>query len=193
MYLPYGVNEQGQLVYIESVGRGRTALKCPYCNMPLIARKGERLAPHFAHDRKTCREVKRTSETVALPVYDSFRLHLSSKVWEALRKFHDEEDHWVGYLLEDDGLVRSFITPYGNERYNLTHKGKIPFGELSLNLFNQFQEPLIRARHDALERKARLALGRGGRTNAAYRSAIVPRTDAAYPGDNAVFHRGTDG
>jgi hypothetical protein len=159
MYLPYGVNDDGYLVYIESVGRGRTTLRCPYCNTPLIARKGERLAPHFAHDRKTCREVKRSNETVALPVYDSFRLHLSGKAWEALRRFHDENDDGDCYWLEDYGLVKSFITPYGNERYNLTHKGKIPFGDLSLNLFNQFQEPLIRERHEMLERAAWLALG----------------------------------
>jgi hypothetical protein len=159
MYLPYGVNDDGQLVYIESVGRGRTTLRCPYCNTPLIARKGEQLAPHFAHDGKTCREVKRTGEPVALPTYDSFRLHLSGKAWEALRKFHDEDDDGDCYWLEDYGLVKSFITPYGNERYNLTHKGKVPFGDLSLNLFNQFQEPLIRERHEVLERGAWLALG----------------------------------
>lgn len=154
MYLPYGINEQGQLVYIESVGRGKTALKCPYCATPLIARKGTQIAPHFAHDGKTCRELKRTSEGIALPVYDSFRLHLSGKVWEALRRFHDDDDNSDCYWLEDYGVVKSFITPYGNERYNLTHKGKIPFGDLSLNLFNQFQEPLIRERHDALEQAA---------------------------------------
>jgi hypothetical protein len=159
MYLPYGVNDDGHLVYVESVGRGRTTLRCPYCNTPLIARKGERLAPHFAHDGKTCREVKRSSETVALPVYDSFRLHLSGKAWEALRRFHDENDDGDCYWLEDYGLVKSFITPYGNKRYSLTHKGKIPFGDLSLNLFNQFQEPLILERHDTLERAAWLALG----------------------------------
>lgn len=159
MYLPYVVNDDGHLVYVESVGRGRTTLRCPYCNTPLIARKGERLAPHFAHDGKTCREVKRSSETVALPVYDSFRLHLSGKAWEALRRFHDENDDGDCYWLEDYGLVKSFITPYGNKRYSLTHKGKIPFGDLSLNLFNQFQEPLILERHDTLERAAWLALG----------------------------------
>lgn len=159
MYLPYGVNDDGHLVYIESVGRGRTTLRCPYCNTPLIARKGERLAPHFAHDGKTCREVKRSSETVVLPVYDSFRLHLSGKAWEALRRFHDENDDGDCYWLEDYGLVKSFITPYGNKRYSLTHRGKIPFGDLSLNLFNQFQEPLILERHDTLERAAWLALG----------------------------------
>jgi hypothetical protein len=151
MYLPYGTNEQGQLVYIETVGRGKTALKCPYCAVPLIARKGERIAPHFAHNGVTCREARRASKTVALPVYDSFRLHLSGRMWEALRRFHDEGDDSGCDWLEAEGWVKSFISPYGNERYSLTHKGRIPFGDLSLNLFNQFQEPLIRERHDMLE------------------------------------------
>lgn len=159
MYLPYGVNENGQLVYIDQAARGRTSLRCPYCGVTLIARKGARLAPHFAHDGATCREMKRADTAIALPVYDSFRLHLSGKVWEALRAFHDENDDGDCYWLEDLGLVKSFITPYGNEHYNLTHKGKIPFGDLSLNLFNQFQEPLIRERHDQLEKAALAALG----------------------------------
>jgi hypothetical protein len=159
MYLPYGVSDDGQLVYIESVARGKTTLRCPYCHMPLIARKGEQLAPHFAHDGKTCREVKRASDAIALPVYDSFRLHLAGKLWEALRRFHDEDDPRDCEWLEREGLVTRFISPYGNARYNLTHKGKIPFGELSLNLFNQFQAPLIQARHDDLQRMARRALG----------------------------------
>lgn len=158
MYLPYGVNDQGQLVSIENVGRGRTTLKCPYCGIPLIARKGERLAPHFAHDGATCRDVKRSSEVLELPIYNSFRLHLSGKMWETLRRFHNEEDTSSCDWLEEDGWVKSFITPYGNERYSLTHKGKIPFGDLSLNLFNQFQESLIQARHDQLERAALAAL-----------------------------------
>ena len=159
MYLPYGVSEQGQLVYIESVARGKTSLLCPYCNVLLIARKGELLAPHFAHDGKTCREVKRASDSITLPVYDSFRLHLSGKLWEALRRFHDEKDDSDGDWLEEEGLVKAYLSFYGNERYNLTHKGKILFGDLSLNLFNQFQELLIQARHDELERRARRALG----------------------------------
>lgn len=117
-------------------------------------RKGTQIAPHFAHAGKTCRELKRAGDGITLPVYDSFRLHLSGKVWEALRRFHDEDDDSDGYWLEDYGVVKSFITPYGNKRYSLTHKGKIPFGDLSLNLFNQFQEPLIRERHNTLEQTA---------------------------------------
>lgn len=158
MYLPYGVNESGQLVYIDQVRRGRTSLCCPYCGVKLIARKGMRLAPHFAHEGATCRQIKRTEAAFALPVYDSFRLHLTGRQWEALRDFHDEESTYGTDELEQLGILKSFISPYGNQRYNLTHKGKIPFGELSLNLFNQFQEPLIYARYAELEQAVLAAL-----------------------------------
>lgn len=153
MYLPYGVNERGELVYIDQVTRGRTTLHCPYCAVPLIARKGTRITPHFAHDGPTCRSVKRSAATITLPVYDSFRLYLSGSMWETLCQFHEEKKQFLGSWLEDAGLVKSFYTPYGNLRYELTHKGKVPFGELSLNLFNQFQEPLILEQHAHLENK----------------------------------------
>lgn len=166
MYLPYGVNGDGQLVYIDQVARGRTPLRCPYCGTRLLARKGARVAPHFAHDGATCRDVKRADTAVALPVYDSFRLQLSAKAWAALRALHDEGHTVDADWLEELGLVKSFFTPYGNERYALTHKGKIPFGELSLNLFNQFQEPLIHERHEQLEQAALAALGSADETTA---------------------------
>lgn len=158
MYLPYGVNENGQLVYIDQVGRGKTSLCCPYCGVKLVARKGIKLAPHFAHDGATCRQVKRAEAAFALPVYDSFRLHLTGRQWEALRDFHDEADTYGADELEQLGFVKSFISPYGNQRYNLTHKGKIPFGELLLNLFNEFQAPLIEERYAELEVAALAAL-----------------------------------
>lgn len=32
MWLKYGVDEHGTLLNIEDVTRGKTLLKCPYCN-----------------------------------------------------------------------------------------------------------------------------------------------------------------
>lgn len=110
-YLPYGANESGQLVYIDQVGRGRTLLLCLYCGVKLIARKGSRLAPHFAHDGATCRQVKRAEAAITLPVYDSFRLHLIDKQWETLRDFHDEEAEYGADELEQLGFLKFFISP----------------------------------------------------------------------------------
>lgn len=160
LYLPYGVNADGELVYIDQVPRGRTALRCPYCGVSLMARKGLHIAAHFAHDGPTCRAVKRAATAFSLPVYDSFNLHLRPKDLAMLRSFHDEDDRdFDSRHLENLGLVKEIRTYYGNYKYELTHKGKIPFGELSLNLFNRFQEPLLWERDEELFNAARRAFG----------------------------------
>ena len=43
MYIPYGVNEQGQIIYIESVRPRSAMLRYPYYTTPLIAKKGEHI------------------------------------------------------------------------------------------------------------------------------------------------------
>ena len=76
VFLQYGLNpddhEDGQhlaLVSVEEVESGRSALVCPYCRAPLIARKGNINQLHFAHDGETCRE-SRTSIAMSIPLYD---------------------------------------------------------------------------------------------------------------------------
>ncbi|MEM7364464.1 MAG: hypothetical protein AAF525_10605 [Pseudomonadota bacterium] len=58
-----------KLVSIEEVESGRGTLVCPYCNAPLIARKGHVNQHHFAHDGDTCRESK-SSLAMSIPLYD---------------------------------------------------------------------------------------------------------------------------
>lgn len=50
MWLQYGINENGDLVEVDSAPRGKTNLRCPYCENALIAKKGLIKQPHFAHD-----------------------------------------------------------------------------------------------------------------------------------------------
>lgn len=153
MFLRYGVNENSELIYIDQVPRGKTSLMCPYCGGLLTARKGEIKVHHFAHTGETCRQVERDDETIALPFYDGFNLHLTGKEWQTLRQFHD-----TGTLgrLGYDWLENLEAIKYNSftDKYELTHSGKIPFGELSLMLFNQFQEPLLLQKHEQLERAA---------------------------------------
>lgn len=172
-YLPYGVDDDGQLVYIDQVPRGRTALACPYCGVRLIARKGKFIAPHFAHDGQTCRSVSRSLETIALPCYDSFYSHVPAKARPLLRE-------WYRINVSDDVVNKSRVHLYrsdiewleqlnlikpaynywrGWQGHELTHAGKVPFGLLSLNLFNHFQAPLLAERLEQLEAAAYTALG----------------------------------
>ncbi len=156
MYLEYGVSDSGELVYVEQVARGATALKCPYCGGLLVAKKGEIKAHHFAHAGETCRQVERDEDTVALPCYDNFNLHLPGKVLQDLLAFYTNESGYDRARLERYELI-AFNEWARNRRgeYELTKKGKIPVGELSLQLFNEFQEPLLIQKHDEMESRAR--------------------------------------
>jgi hypothetical protein len=158
MYLEYGANEYGELIHVGQVPRGITSLQCPYCGVTLLAKKGEIVGHHFAHAGETCRQVK--SADFSLPAYDNFNLHLPGRVLTLLKRFH--EDGVLGWrskysTLEEHGLVK--YNPHAGRSggWELTHKGKVPFGELSLMLFNQFQEPLIGERFEYLQEALRLA------------------------------------
>lgn len=78
MWLKYGVNEEGILICIEDITRGKTSLKCPYCNGELTAKKGKLKEHHFAHNDQTCRPIA-NRKFPTLPLYDNFNVQLSSK------------------------------------------------------------------------------------------------------------------
>src|SRR5688500_1073452 len=109
IFLAYGVNENGELVHIDTAPRGRTALKCPYCGVPLVAKKGNINAPHFAHDGPTC--AASISENAALPAFDKFDLHLPPKVLADLKAFaRDGDDEKWNYrrLLSHDLIKQGY-------------------------------------------------------------------------------------
>ncbi|MDX2159935.1 MAG: GIY-YIG nuclease family protein [bacterium] len=149
MFLEYGLNHQDRLVYVGDVSSGRTTLKCPYCREGLIARKGQQLAPHYAHSGPTCRPVGRPDDVARLPAYDRFNLSLQPKLLKALRDFADHFQ-WEPRL-EERGLIKK---KYGRYGYELTKLGKIPLGQLSLSLFAEEQQKMIEGKHSELERQA---------------------------------------
>lgn len=158
MFIEYGISDTGELIYIGQVGRGRTELHCPYCGGLLVARKGQVKAPHFAHAGETCRQAKRDTDVIAIPAYDNFNLRLPPKVITALRAFPN-----LQYASEYELLARHELITLNkfarNRRgeYELTKLGKIPRGELSLNLFNEVQEALILSHHRELEKRVQEA------------------------------------
>lgn len=162
MFLEYGINDKGDLIRIDQVGRGRLAgVFCPYCRRPLIARKGKLKAPHFAHDGETCRAAGRADDTIALPIYDHFKLHLLARDIDTLRKLvHGEKPGWKRndqIRLEKRGLITFNKFKGRSGTWEVTPLGKIPSGDLSLTLFNDLQEPMFLARHKALEASAYVA------------------------------------
>lgn len=154
LFLQYGVNPNGTLIEISQVGRGKTELRCPYCGGLLLARKGERIVHHFAHISDTCNSASRDMAAIALPVYDNFNLHIPGRAVQELHTW--AKDRWDRdvdkYYLEGHGLLSE--SDYKPGWFDLTKKGKVVLGQLSLDLFNQFQEPLILARHEKIEENA---------------------------------------
>ncbi|MBD6620540.1 GIY-YIG nuclease family protein [Komarekiella sp. 'clone 1'] len=149
MWLKYGVNEDGILVCIEDITRGKTSLKCLYCNGELTAKKGKLKEHHFAHHGETCRPVA-NQEFPTLPLYDNFNIQLSSKDLAQLKllwKEYGAKNYPTSSYLVTPGLIKAgmlkknvYIKPPAYEFINL---GKIPIGALELTQFNAVQEPLL--------------------------------------------------
>jgi hypothetical protein len=167
MWLRYGVDLENSLIAIEDVPRGKTSLLCPYCGGRLTAKKGRIKEHHFAHTEETCRFVaeRNNQEIPILPLYDSFNIRLSSKELEQLKTLWRQYGA-KGYRIPKFLVPRRFIwlrllqepeLPYSSSEYEFTQLGLIPFGELSLTLFNQVQEPLLLEKLSELEDKAERA------------------------------------
>jgi hypothetical protein len=157
MWLKYGVDaENNVLVYIEEVSSGKTDLICLYCGNRLTAKKGKIKEHHFAHTKETCRPVA-TNQVPDLPLYDAFNIQLSAKELEEIKVFWKEYGrHAYSIPTVPFRFVLSKLLVWNNESqgYEFTNLGKIPVCALSLELFNQVQEPLILKKLDSLEQAA---------------------------------------
>lgn len=162
MWLKYGIDADKSLISIDDVERGKTDLKCPYCDGTLTAKKGKIKVHHFAHTQETCREVNREDEIPYLPLYDSFNINLTPKEFQQLK------DLWNRYGIQDLGIyknevpiifIKDKLLEFNRFRglYQFTKLGKIPVCALSLNLFNQVQEKLILEQLQNLEDNAEKA------------------------------------
>jgi len=164
MWLQYGLDKDGTLVYIEDVNRGKTTLKCPYCDSGLTAKKGKIKEHHFAHNEATCHPVQYQQFPV-LPLYDNFNIHLSGKDLEQLNllwREYGSKSYPISSYLGSPSLIKAgflkkniYTVPLG---YEFTDLGKIPVRSLELMLFNEVQEPLLLKKLLKLELTAEHAL-----------------------------------
>jgi hypothetical protein len=143
MWLEYGIDSNGEMIFIESRRRGKTDLKCPYCEGALTAKKGAIKNHHFAHTGETCRAVK-SSRDMTVPFLAGFDRHLSSSELSTLIHFHK-----TGRLNPDlkDKLARKdFIIQNANYRWKLAALGESACGVMPLNRFSNFQSLAIVAK-----------------------------------------------
>ena len=147
MWLKYGLAQDGSLIPVEDVPKGKTNLICLYCGSPLTAKKGKVKAHHFAHSGPTCKLVAR-QQVPSLPLYDNFNLHLSpqellqhQQLWREYGHTNYSPPHVpFSLVLKKLFVWNNQLQPPG---YGFTNLGKIPVNALSLQEFNQVQEPLI--------------------------------------------------
>ncbi|MEH2376031.1 GIY-YIG nuclease family protein [Nostoc sp.] len=149
MWLKYGVNEEGILICVEDITRGKTLLKCPYCHSDLTAKKGKVKEHHFAHHGETCRPIA-NREFPTLPLYENFNVQLLNKDLTQLKLLWQEygaKNYPISSYLVTPGLLKAgmlrknvYIKP---PAYQFSDLGKIPVGALELKLFNEVQEPLL--------------------------------------------------
>jgi len=149
MWLKYGVNEEGILICIEDINRGKISLKCPYCHGELTAKKGKVKEHHFAHHGETCRPIAKR-EFPTLPLYDNFNIQLSSKDLAQLKLLWQEygaKNYPISSYLVTPDLIKArvlkknvYLTP---PEYEFSDLGKIPVGALEFRRFNDVQEPLL--------------------------------------------------
>ena len=157
MWLKYGVDEDGILICIEDINRGKTLLKCPYCNGELTAKKGKVKEHHFAHNDQTCRPIA-NREFPTLPLYDNFNIQLSGKDLAQLKllwKEYGVKNYPISSYLVTPGLIKAgmlrkniYLTP---PEYEFSDLGKIPVGALELTRFNDVQSPLLLKKLQKLE------------------------------------------
>lgn len=174
-WLTYGVDDNDRLISVETVTRGRSTLRCPYCGGQLTAKKGRKLAHHFAHAEATCKDVRRkAAELPTLPCYDRFNLLLSAKYLRELERLWHEPNHGqkkVYPKISPEPLKKSGCLQWNCYRgkaggYEFTKRGQIPFGGLSMKLFAVEQDILVGQRETALS--ARIAKGLGQGTTQGY-------------------------
>ncbi|ACB54267.1 hypothetical protein cce_4921 [Crocosphaera subtropica ATCC 51142] len=153
MWLEYGLNEAQNLISISEVTRGKTALKCPYCQGELIAKKGKIKVHHFAHAGETCEPSQ--NQNIHLPLFCRFNLVLNNNYLEHFRRIASPDYKCTG-LRKERKIIR-----YLQEKEILEHKlfptlsplGKAILKQLTLSEFCEAQDKMAQDKLIELQNK----------------------------------------
>ena len=163
-WLRHVLNKDNALVNIEDVKSGRSALRCPYCEDTLTAKKGRIKEHHFAHTHQTCAAVIERTQSESLPrlpLYTAFALDLGYLELEELLKLWQQygepgvkvPEPRYSQLIDGEYLrYNRFIGCNGG--YEFTKLGKLPVGGLSVPLFADIQKARMLERLYDLEDSA---------------------------------------
>ncbi|MEM9885632.1 MAG: competence protein CoiA family protein [Bacteroidota bacterium] len=90
MLLPYGKKE-AHLVHISEVESGIGAYYCPYCEGQLMAKKGKKMAHHFAHVGASCWSASS---------YDFFGIKKQSPLYRTLSEYADKKQKEMSVIIQ---------------------------------------------------------------------------------------------
>ena len=149
MWLQYALDKDNNLVSIHDVKRGKSDIRCPYCQGELMAKKGKVKVHHFAHLGETCNSVK--NKNINLPLFWGFDLVLSREYLNTLlelesRNFKPKHFHLRSLQKREDRnfkyLKRKKVIELGFGHCQLTALGKVILKQLTLLEFCDLQEKL---------------------------------------------------
>lgn len=154
IWLEYARNQDG-MVHVEDSRRGLSGgLLCPFCGAEVMARQGAEKSWHFAHRaEESCAPARKMSKIV-IPLYDDFFLGLKPRRLAELLEFASTgrmADSRMQRRMEAADLIA--WNPYarnGRGVWELTKRGKIPLGALSVPLFAEIQDTELRRFLDCL-------------------------------------------
>ena len=163
MWLQYSLDKNDNLVSVHDCPKGRSDIRCPYCQGELIAKKGKVKAHHFAHVEETCNWAARASN-FNLPLFWGFDLVLSCSYLNtlkeleqrdfrprqyALRNLQKRENRIFGYLKRKKVIRESVYY-----QVELTDLGKVILKKPTLLEFCEIQEKLSPEKFIQLRKKA---------------------------------------
>ena len=143
MWLQYALNQHDKLVSVHDVNRGKSDVRCPYCQGELTAKKGKVKAHHFAHVRDTCDLSK--NRNINLPLFYGFNLVLNAKYLRALQKMASP-DYQRHYDSQEQKIYRYFENKDIYDFCGLTDLGKAILKRFSLSEYCEAQERLSHQR-----------------------------------------------
>lgn len=153
MWLEYGVNEEQKLISISEVKRGKTTLKCPYCQGELIAKKGKIKVHHFAHAGETCEPSQ--NKNLHLPLFCRFNLVLNKDYLEHLSRITSSDYKCTGLrkerkiirYLQEKGILEYSLSP------TLSPLGKAILKQLTPKEFCKAQDQMAQDKFVELQNK----------------------------------------
>lgn len=85
VYLDFAETPRGDLIHVDDARQGLGHVTCPYCHAPVLPKRGDVIAWHFAHDKhSSCVSMSDATPRVVFPAFRHLMLRLTDGQRNAL-------------------------------------------------------------------------------------------------------------